>query len=112
MLPKKLSTIEKKGLLELKQKLFEALPNQIDFVRLYGSKARGNAGKYSDIDLLMVVKRKDKRIRDKITDIEVKNMEKYGLPLSTFVMSRREYDEQLKIPTLFIQFAEKEGVNL
>jgi len=36
MLPKKLSTIEKKGLLELKQKLFEALPNQIDFVRLYG----------------------------------------------------------------------------
>lgn len=112
---KKLSHLtkkENKALQELKQELYKKLPNQIEFIRLYGSKARGDAGKYSDIDLLVVTQQEDEKIRDEITNIEIKNIEKYGLPLSSIIMSNKQYKWHLNIPTLFIQFVQKEGIIL
>jgi predicted nucleotidyltransferase len=41
---------------ELKKALMEKFPGHIEKIILFGSRAKGNAGKYSDYDVLIVLK--------------------------------------------------------
>lgn len=70
---------EREALLELKSKLFQRFPN-IEII-LYGSKARGDFNKESDIDLLILIDSEiSRRIRaeefiNKIKELTLKFIE-------------------------------------
>lgn len=54
-----LSAKEGEALVELRDRLVDALKDRLRLIRLYGSKARGDASKDSDIDVLVVVDKDD-----------------------------------------------------
>lgn len=63
------------GINEIKRnilsRLIEFMPNILG-VYLYGSYARGEQGKDSDIDILIIVKEKDKKIKELLNDIDIR----------------------------------------
>ena len=67
-LPKHLTPKERKAIQRAVQKLAAEFPEQVRFVALFGSKARGDFGPESDIDLLIISERGDWQTRDEIRD--------------------------------------------
>ncbi len=57
-----------KKLSYLSEKIAKVSPEIVAII-LYGSYARGEAGKKSDIDLLIILERKDKNLKEKVVDI-------------------------------------------
>lgn len=112
MLPKYLSKTEKQALKEFKTKILEKLKGDVLELKLFGSKARGDFHKDSDIDVLVVLKNKTSRKEDFIFDLAVNNLLKYGIDLSIKIFSEKEYKYLNSIPTVFMQLFQKEAVSL
>ena len=105
------------------KKLKEKLGNEIVFIKLFGSKVRGDFTKDSDIDIFILVKRK-KGVRDKISDISAVRQLRDGVainrdwriktdvPISTVVSSVFEYKKNKELKSFFLEKLETEGVTL
>jgi hypothetical protein len=68
--------------------------NNLVSIVLFGSHARGTATKYSDIDLLVIVKNlpDDWRERDRLViALEHEVGSKYSIPITSIVASKREF---------------------
>lgn len=78
------SYMEKAVLSEYSSKLQTLLKGNLEFIIIYGSRVRGTAGSYSDIDLLVILRRKadDKGIKN----IGVKLSERFKVTLSPMVL--------------------------
>lgn len=61
-----LTANDKQALTLFKQKLHAALPGQVRDLRLFGSKARGEAAKHSDVDVLVVLNDRSWPVRQRI----------------------------------------------
>ncbi len=107
---KNLSFDESKAIEEFKQKITESY--QVVELKLFGSKARGDFGKDSDIDLLLVLKRVSERDKDKIYDLVNDVLLKHCIDLSVKIFSQKEYDYLNNIPSVFMQLVQKEAVSL
>lgn len=107
---KHLSKKEKQGVLEFKKRLLEEFSNQIDNILLYGSKARGDAKKTSDIDILVIIK--DDSYKDKVSDIAFDIILEYGLELSVITFSEAQWHKYLSLPTSFSYTVQKEAVKI
>lgn len=57
---------EKEALKLFKKELQETFSNQMKEFKLFGSKARGEAGKFSDVDVLVVLNSDDWRDKSKV----------------------------------------------
>jgi len=104
-----------KVLKEFKQKLLKELNGNLLLVKIFGSWATGKANLHSDIDLLIVVQKKERyfdKIDDIITDIELELMDKYGVFISSTIYGLKEYKTLKGLPTNFMYWVEKEGINL
>ncbi len=104
-----------KVLKEFKQKLLKELNGNLLLVKIFGSWATGKASLHSDIDLLIVVQKKERyfdKIDDIITDIELELMDKYGVFISSTIYGLKEYKTLKGLPTNFMYWVEKEGINL
>ncbi|MBM3708323.1 MAG: helix-turn-helix domain-containing protein [Actinobacteria bacterium] len=78
---------EKKALLELKKALFNSF--SISEIILYGSKARGNFDKESDIDVLVILNAKvNDDLREKIFSLSFKIEMKYDVIFGIIVESK------------------------
>jgi predicted nucleotidyltransferase len=95
-------------------KLKEALSRDFRLVelRLFGSKARGDSHRESDMDVLIVLEDYDweteKAIYDLCYDISVD----HSVVIAPSLYSRAEFDSPLERATLFSQAVELEGVPL
>jgi len=82
-------------------------------VLLFGSKARGDDGPYSDVDVLVVLKKRDEgQERAAVSDIVYDVLETCGVFIQTVVLSRAQFEHptgQLRWLTSFVQ---EEGVVL
>jgi len=93
---------------ELKQNLDERKNNPVKMLKLFGSKARGDDKRGSDIDLF-VLSEDEKKARDFLYDISEKILEKYNAVMSFIVYSSERYYEHRMRGSLFIRQIEREG---
>ncbi|MDA2939060.1 nucleotidyltransferase domain-containing protein [Acidobacteria bacterium AH-259-A15] len=105
-----ISPAEKQLLRELKTKLAALLGDQLESLRIFGSRARGDAESHSDLDVAILVRalsRTQKRhILDLVAELELEHLS----PVSVLVMSTEQF-EQLKGRERRIALdIEKEGI--
>ncbi|MBC8526250.1 MAG: nucleotidyltransferase domain-containing protein [Candidatus Cloacimonetes bacterium] len=108
---KYLTRKEAKTVTSFVKELKEKLGNEIVFIKLFGSKVRGDFTKDSDIDIFILVKRR-KGIRDKISEISAEYFYQTDVPISTVVSSVFEYKKNKELKSFFLEKVEKEGVTL
>lgn len=103
---------EKRALTAFKKTLGNELNGLLSGIFLFGSKARGEATKKSDIDVLVVITTNNKQINKKVTDIAFDIMMKYGIDLSVVIMNRAKWAAYQKVPTSFIYNVNKDRIKL
>jgi predicted nucleotidyltransferase len=94
------------------KELREKLGDEIVFIRLFGSKARGDFLEDSDIDIFVLVKEKTADVRDKLAEITANYDIEYGLPLSTVLYDLFEYGKNKELGSFFFENVEREGIAL
>jgi predicted nucleotidyltransferase len=73
------------------QRLRHRLGGRIREVRLFGSRARGDARESSDYDMLVVVDQRTPEIRSEILDIEVDLLDEYDVLVTSVLRSEAEW---------------------
>jgi len=112
MLVERLTAEENRALMELKDVLKGLLGDRLQVFVLYGSKARGDWDLKSDIDVAIVVKgltgRLKRQILDKVAEVEFKHL----IPISTLVLSERDFNYLKERERRIALDIEKEGIPL
>ena len=86
--------------------------DNIDSIILFGSVARGEAKEDSDIDILVVIKKKNVKDMKEIYGIAFEVSMEYLLDVSPKVYGMNEISNSLKIGVPFIKEVLKEGVSV
>ena len=108
----KISDQETEALEKLKSSLKEFLGDRLVKFVLYGSKARGDYDKESDIDIAIIVKGLTRELKNQILD-KVAGIEfEYLTPLSTFVLSEEEFEYLKRRERRIALDIESEGISL
>lgn len=106
----RLSKKEKNIIYTFKKEIEEKFPKEIIEVLIFGSKARGDAAKYSDIDILVITKSNDKKIIKEIRftgyELEIEN----DIVLSIQVLSSDYVDHLRNLATQFIQNVDRDAI--
>lgn len=102
----------KKLLNRFKSEASTLLPEQIVSLTLFGSQARGDARRDSDIDILIVTKSNDWHFADKLGEIAYNILLETGQYISTKVISLSHYNYLRQIHAPFIDNVLKDGVSV
>lgn len=81
-------------------------------VILFGSRARGDGDRESDLDLLVVVDDGDWRFHDQIADESVEPWLTHRSLISPITMDCKEYEQLQEWRTLFFRNLERDGIEL
>ncbi len=103
---------EKRAVAAFVRGIKKELGEDILKVTLFGSKVRGDCGPDSDVDLILVLRVKDRKAEDKIFTILVDVELATGAALSPIVYYRRRYERSKRLGSPFIKTVEAEGVAL
>lgn len=106
---KYLSSKEIKAVEEYRGLLLKKFPRRLRKIVLYGSKVRGDFGRSSDVDLLIVVTHNGKPVRRAIVDLTFEPIAKFSVLLSPIIMEEKEY---LNDWSPFLSHVRKEGKTL
>lgn len=101
-----------KALKEFTYRLKDSFPLEIDAVKLYGSKARGQAIKKSDVDVFILVKNRTKSLDNKVIDLVCDILDEYDVFLETVTMTSRDYKTALKSQYPFTLNIERDAILL
>lgn len=105
---KGLTNKEKMAILEFEELLLERFPKRIRRLILFGSKARGDSKRTSDLDILVVVSKDGKRIRQEIASLTHEPIAHFGVDLSPIIIEERE----MRSWSPFLEHIKKEGITL
>ena len=86
-----LNTIEKTALERFRDLVAEALQGEAPEVTLFGSKARGDDRKDSDLDVLVLVSSEDWRLCDRVYDVATTLLLETGVCISPKVLNRKSF---------------------
>ncbi len=95
---------------QLAQDLRERLGEEIQGIILFGSRARGDAYPDSDYDVIVLVNKKTRGLRDRIREIAWEIGWENNVSISTFVYEKNRFEED-KYEPLFMN-VRKEGIYL
>ncbi len=87
-------------------------PDRVLAVSLFGSKARGDAGSESDIDLLVVVDKEDRRFTSDLWRIASDLSLEYNVVLSVRVFAQARWAEARRIRLPLARAFEADGIPL
>ncbi|MBI3950528.1 MAG: nucleotidyltransferase domain-containing protein [Acidobacteria bacterium] len=101
-------------LAQLKERLRSQLPSDIVSVICFGSYARGQETPDSDLDVLVVVKSKDRAIYDLIQEAAYAVMWTHGFVplLSVKILPEEEWEYLAKEKTSFYESLQGEGITV
>jgi len=88
------------------------LQDEISWIILFGSRARGDFRKDSDIDVFILLNKKSWEIRDRIYDSLTETILRYDVNISLRIYSQKEYQTSKSMGSPFIHNLEKEGIVL
>lgn len=108
----KLNIKEKSALQDLKNSLKIRMREDFVELKLFGSKARGDARADSDIDVLVIVKSEDWHVSDMVYELVTDILIEKGVSISPKVISEREYNIQTEEGIPFIKNVVREGVTV
>lgn len=104
---------EKEALRNFVERLHQSLGENLVRIILFGSKARGEAKRGSDIDLLVILRNRNIPVEKNVIEQVVETELHYNVyRLSPIIYSVRDYEERKKIGTPFISEIESAGVTL
>jgi predicted nucleotidyltransferase len=96
----------------LKKQLLEELHDAIVSIIFFGSRRRGEFTPDSDIDVLIIIKEKDRQLINRIfeiaDDIE-RNILSYRFSFSLHIQSKQEYAKFKELKSPFVSEIEREG---
>lgn len=103
---KRLSKKEKLAVIEFEELLLKRFPKRFLRLILFGSKARGDSSRYSDIDLLVVVTNNGKAVSREVAILTHKPIAKYMVDISPIVVE----EKFLKEWSPLLEHIKKEGI--
>lgn len=106
----KLKPLERKAINAFSRRLKKLLGKQLVSLLLFGSKARGDARKDSDIDIFILVKDKKNDVNDKIAQATADILDDYGILLSPVSYDLREAEMNIKLHSFFFEEVQREGI--
>ncbi|RME86709.1 MAG: nucleotidyltransferase domain-containing protein [Anaerolineae bacterium] len=89
----RLSPQERRALQEFVAYLHKATLGAVERVALFGSKARGDSERDSDIDVLVILKEEDRQVRREILRRAARLSLEYDVLLSPRVIGRKRWEE-------------------
>ncbi len=109
-----LNKLEQAMVDDFKTVLLKTLKDEVVLIRLFGSKARGDYHSNSDMDMLVILRHKNKEIDEKLSEVEWEILEKYNFHsyLSVAAYSQKEFEGFNRLETPFSQNVAKEGISL
>lgn len=107
-----LNKSEDRALKRFKSAIENALRDNLIEIKLFGSRARGDARADSDIDVLIITKSSEWRVNDVIYAIATDILLDDGVAISPKVLSEMDYRRLIKTGAAFAANVAKEGVPL
>jgi len=107
-----LSLDEKKAIETFVQRLLAEFGRDVADVRLFGSKARSEAGPDSDLDILVLVKRPDYALKHAILWLAAEVSLAHDVLLSPRVVPPAAWQKMAQANTLFYRTVHAEGIPL
>lgn len=107
-----LSPREQEALDAFVQRLYSRHKEHVRSVVLFGSKARGDAGPDSDVDLLVRLTNDDPHLRSTVRRLAAQVSLEYDLLLSVQAVSRSRWDELSQYRFPLYQALQREGIPL
>jgi predicted nucleotidyltransferase len=107
-----LKIYEQKAVNQFIARIKTELGNNLIAVNLFGSKVRGDFDRYSDIDILIIVKKYNAPLVNKIVDAQVDCLLKYDANLSPVIFSEAEYKKNIVMGSPFFENIERKGIPL
>ena len=95
---------------EFKRRLSKAV-TVLDF-KVFGSRARGNADEYSDMDVSVKVECMDRQLKEKVRDIAWETGFEYSIHISPLVFTREEIEDSPLRASPIVESISEEGISL
>jgi predicted nucleotidyltransferase len=109
---KPLNEAERRALAGFKAALQTLLGDNLLSLRLFGSRVRGEDTEESDLDVLVLLERKDRALCRLIVEESLEVDLAYGTNLAPTILSAEEYRQNQEYGTPFYRNVEREGVSL
>lgn len=107
-----LTATEKRALSDFISRLRDSYAHQVLDVRLFGSKARGDYGPESDMDLLILVANRDPHLERGVSRLGSEIDLQYGVVLSEITMSQARFEWHRRHRAPFYRNLMRESVSL
>lgn len=108
----RLNAKEKSALQRLKDSLKIKIREDFVELKLFGSKARGDARPDSDIDVLVIVKSDDWHVSDLVYEIVTDILIEKGISISPKVISEKNFKIQKEEGIPFVKNVVREGITV
>lgn len=107
-----LTESEENAVKEFSKSLKSFSGNNIKQILLFGSKARGDSSKESDIDLFVLTGKVDPILKRQTSKIVGQLLLKYGVLVSPRLIPELRYQYQKRLQTGFIRNVERDGIKI
>jgi predicted nucleotidyltransferase len=107
-----LTKVERDALARFRDAVRSLLGENLLSLRLFGSRARREQTDESDLDVLVLVRKKDRKLCRRIVEESLEVDLAYGTNLAATILTADEYQQNQECGTPFFRNVEREGVDL